>query len=1132
MENRSAALVRNILSATSLQQQVALLVDAPHLDVQAFIAICQNGQPYGFSPYESAFLRSQLDHFSRILLALSGELHPGIPSTLYGMIGMAHRMRGNTERAKAYYLFAFQAAINDKEKAMALCSYAVVEMEQGSLEKAASTLTRALRICEGQGIRDATCYSILNNLGLVVSRQGDARQAARLFEESASLARADDNLQFVLQTRLNLAELYRNTHQFDLCRRLLDELEPQAPAVGEWAQLAISRLRAHLHEDELASGIPSSGKIASGSLGDLIRSAVQGGSGLQALRAQITASPQILEEIVAEALKLFSGLTRQNPEGCLRLALMLREAAQISGSAVEQAEITRYLCLHSEQATDQERILWLEDSLAALTDSKILNPALTAFWRAMISALLGDEYSQQSSSDRRGNLLRSIHFYKQSLAYLQGESSYSRQLQIPLDSKETKTEVARIYYNIGSSYNELFEIESDVAHNRQAIEHFRAGLSALPDAPESAPIRARIRANLSNALSAASQTARVTASETRRDRAQLLESLHTQAIALDDLRSEPADYARALINLSQTYLDLAEDTKYSDQSDYLSAACDCLEQAQEALKGDQSPDFTVLLSITEVRRILIAKPDAGQLRHAARLMERAFSLVDQTLLHERASAVFSLGCKVWDRLGERGRAYRCMLSGLAYLYRLQFSGQFPHSKSSTETLRSFFDMVIVQLLQWGEHQRAIFFLNQFIAIGWGASPASVHPDRVALPGRRPWRACQGQTIVQFWMNLQACAAWVIRPEGLTLHRYDFDMRQLVDLWLSWSEAQELYRQPAEGGSVAASEDQFKEILSRVGVDLGRLLFQPLQRLLPTDSGELVLIPMWLLQGLPLHLAHIEQAGQSVPLLDCCDLKYCELIEPRQKPENENIKTTWPVSFLSYSPPEAPLPFSHFEAIAVADTARAAPLNQKLGKRATADALVDSLRESAVVHLACHGEFLFNDSLKSSFLLADRPVTLRELQLRLHQSPCKMIVLSACESGRREMGASFESAGFSGALLNAGCQTVIGTQWRVKDISTGFLMRKFYAELSTGPHSPAGALCRAQRWLREQGSSDLILQGQNMLSHGRAALEDEQAEWITEQLTSLSSQETPPFEHPLYWGAFVVQEKAASLRAST
>ena len=178
-----------------------------------------------------------------------------------------------------------------------------------------------------------------------------------------------------------------------------------------------------------------------------------------------------------------------------------------------------------------------------------------------------------------------------------------------------------------------------------------------------------------------------------------------------------------------------------------------------------------------------------------------------------------------------------------------------------------------------------------------------------------------------------------------------------------------------------------------------------------------------------------------------------------------------------------------------------------------------LQAAHCVHFACHGIFDLESPLRSALVLAG--VDLNELELErcltlgeifgLNLSQCRLVTLSACETGLTDpTSLSDEYIGLPSGFLYAGSPSVVSSLWTISDISTAFLVAKFYQNLQQGS-SVAVALNQAQRWLRD-------------------ATGDELQQWMEEQQLPLNPtlkislarrfrQNREPFQSPFYWAAF-------------
>ncbi|WP_406482505.1 CHAT domain-containing protein [Streptomyces sp. NBC_01615] len=141
-------------------------------------------------------------------------------------------------------------------------------------------------------------------------------------------------------------------------------------------------------------------------------------------------------------------------------------------------------------------------------------------------------------------------------------------------------------------------------------------------------------------------------------------------------------------------------------------------------------------------------------------------------------------------------------------------------------------------------------------------------------------------------------------------------------------------------------------------------------------------------------------------------------------------------------------------------ARALPGLRRLDHAdASREALLSLDGQVNVLHFACHGEFDPDDALLSRLYLSDGPVYGYEL-IGLQFRP-RLVVFSACETGRHDRLPGDEVMGLVRPFLGLGAGAVVATLWDVPDASTTELMTVFYAEYAARSHDPAAALRRAQ-----------------------------------------------------------------------
>ncbi|MBD2415598.1 CHAT domain-containing protein [Nostoc calcicola FACHB-3891] len=207
--------------------------------------------------------------------------------------------------------------------------------------------------------------------------------------------------------------------------------------------------------------------------------------------------------------------------------------------------------------------------------------------------------------------------------------------------------------------------------------------------------------------------------------------------------------------------------------------------------------------------------------------------------------------------------------------------------------------------------------------------------------------------------------------------------------------------------------------------------------------------------------------------------------------------------------------------------------------ATKQALLQAVANSPdvqVIHLSCHGYFDIKTPVNSAIALANcvspdspnRQITLADgntLDLEkcltlvdifnLNLPECRLVTLSACETGLTKSTTSDEYIGLPSGFLKAGSSSVVSSLWSVDDFATALLMIRFYDNLPSLP--VAQALCEAQHWLRNATQPDLIKWIQ-----GHAKINEEDKQIIQNRLEKHYESENPndkPFGKPAAWAGF-------------
>lgn len=231
-----------------------------------------------------------------------------------------------------------------------------------------------------------------------------------------------------------------------------------------------------------------------------------------------------------------------------------------------------------------------------------------------------------------------------------------------------------------------------------------------------------------------------------------------------------------------------------------------------------------------------------------------------------------------------------------------------------------------------------------------------------------------------------------------------------------------------------------------------------KRLLIVPCGPLRILPFAVLpwRGQPLVATHTCSVVPSLGLI--CDLRARKARTIKQPTiaafgNPANMRWTSPAGDVFEEPV---LQHAEREAREVAKLGNVQPLCAEL---ATRTAVLKSLREADVVHLATHAVFCSEAPLFSAFLLADGE-QLSVVDLMAVESRCSLIVASACRTGESRRTSGDDVLGISRGLLACGACAAVVSLWPIDDAQTADFMIALYRGLLSGV-DPARALQEAQ-----------------------------------------------------------------------
>ncbi|NER24230.1 MAG: CHAT domain-containing protein [Symploca sp. SIO1C2] len=311
-----------------------------------------------------------------------------------------------------------------------------------------------------------------------------------------------------------------------------------------------------------------------------------------------------------------------------------------------------------------------------------------------------------------------------------------------------------------------------------------------------------------------------------------------------------------------------------------------------------------------------------------------------------------------------------------------------------------------------------------------------------------------------------------------------------------------------------------------------LHIEEILKLLPASCNRLILIPHRFLHLFPLHALPIPNASTSPTyLLDLFPrgVSYapsCQLlqqVQTRQRTHFDNLFAIQTPTEDLYEEDVGAVraikqQFTHSEILKkgkatksallpVDDTAKIVTQHEKL---ATAHCLL----------FFCHGYFNSDLPLNSGLELADGNLTVAEIIAHFRLENCRLVTLSACETGIPDFKISDEYTSLPYGFLLAGSTNVVSSLWKVDATATALLMTKFYEELEQQDNITL-ALRNAQFWLRDSTveSFQAWLNKSKLSPIWQDILKRDFEQW-EEEIGKTGKR----FNSPSYWSAFCVVGK--------
>ncbi|BAZ00701.1 TPR repeat-containing protein [Tolypothrix tenuis PCC 7101] len=340
------------------------------------------------------------------------------------------------------------------------------------------------------------------------------------------------------------------------------------------------------------------------------------------------------------------------------------------------------------------------------------------------------------------------------------------------------------------------------------------------------------------------------------------------------------------------------------------------------------------------------------------------------------------------------------------------------------------------------------------------------------------------------------------------------------------------------------ESELKQLAAILHIDEIIAIINQLSK----HCNQLILIPHQFLHLFPLHALPVNQNSEnSSCLLDLFagGVSYapsCQLLQQVQQRKRPNFQ-----SLFAIQNPTEDLNYTDLEVQVIQRYFNTSNILKKTAATLTAINNSD-LNTYHCAHFSCHGYFNFINPSQSALILANAPVaetvpqtnTERYLNLRagethdldkcltldkifsLKLEKCRLVTLSACETGLIDFqNTSDEYIGLPSGFLLAGSKAVVSSLWTVSDLSTAFLMIKFYETLQT-INSVSLALNQAQQWLRNLTTEEfeaLLVKYHPQIEEIFAQLPQGKRRFARAILDNTRKRKPNPFAAPFYWAGF-------------
>jgi CHAT domain-containing protein/Flp pilus assembly protein TadD len=383
--------------------------------------------------------------------------------------------------------------------------------------------------------------------------------------------------------------------------------------------------------------------------------------------------------------------------------------------------------------------------------------------------------------------------------------------------------------------------------------------------------------------------------------------------------------------------------------------------------------------------------------------------------------------------------------------------------------------------------------------------------------------CTPDTAVVYWhLSPDSLTTFIFtdkndRPQVLEGNNAS-QFQQFTTLLQEWHREYQDYASQKFTGTDGENHPWQKNLVLRLDKLRQKILqIEAITQKLPDSVKTLILVPHRDLHLLPLHALFPDR-------LSCVYLPSLQIGLNLSQKARENSTYAPLLSVEDPATEQPPMHFAKLESAIIQLIVKNATCISR--NDAATDIVIHNLKKSfSTLHFTGHGAYNSRTPSDSGIALTDGLLTAKEIS-QLDLSSYKLIVLASCETALTgNEGIKTEYVGLASAFLKAGATNVLSTLWPVDEISSAWLMIRFYQFLLTGD-TPSMALRQAQRWLKTvtwQQLAAWIAQLSQLPNLGRGYIDilTPRAKNTLKEGTIMGLDKPTKYSHPYYWAAFTM-----------